>query len=59
MNNLTFGNKKYQYYETICSGSPAGPISWNKCYTSSYDKFRLTDPEILELSSQFTKRFPY
>jgi 5-oxoprolinase (ATP-hydrolysing) len=25
MNNLTFGNHKYQYYETICSGSPAGP----------------------------------
>jgi 5-oxoprolinase (ATP-hydrolysing) len=22
MNNLTFGNDKYQYYETICSGSP-------------------------------------
>ena len=25
MNNLNFGNAKYQYYETICSGSPAGP----------------------------------
>jgi 5-oxoprolinase (ATP-hydrolysing) len=25
MNNLTFGNDQYQYYETICSGSPAGP----------------------------------
>jgi 5-oxoprolinase (ATP-hydrolysing) len=24
MNNLTFGNDAYQYYETICSGSPAG-----------------------------------
>ena len=24
MNNLTFGNDKYQYYETICSGAPAG-----------------------------------
>ncbi len=24
MNNLTFGNATYQYYETICSGSPAG-----------------------------------
>ncbi len=23
MNNLNFGNDKYQYYETICSGSPA------------------------------------
>src|ERR1044072_402902 len=25
MNTLNFGNKKYQYYETICSGLPAGP----------------------------------
>ena len=25
MNNLNFGNDTYQYYETICSGSPAGP----------------------------------
>jgi len=25
MNNLNFGNETYQYYETICSGSPAGP----------------------------------
>jgi 5-oxoprolinase (ATP-hydrolysing) len=22
MNNLTFGNDQYQYYETICSGAP-------------------------------------
>ena len=25
MNNLTFGNERHQYYETICSGAPAGP----------------------------------
>ncbi|MBI4273307.1 MAG: hydantoinase B/oxoprolinase family protein, partial [Rhizobiales bacterium] len=25
MNNLNFGNETHQYYETICSGSPAGP----------------------------------
>ena len=25
MNNVNFGNDTYQYYETICSGSPAGP----------------------------------
>jgi 5-oxoprolinase (ATP-hydrolysing) len=25
MNNLTFGNHQYQYYETICGGSGAGP----------------------------------
>src|SRR5690606_37960220 len=27
MNNLTFGNARYQYYETICSGSPAGRLN--------------------------------
>ena len=25
MNNFTFGNDRYQYYETICGGSGAGP----------------------------------
>ena len=25
MNNLTFGNERYQYYETICGGAGAGP----------------------------------
>jgi 5-oxoprolinase (ATP-hydrolysing) len=25
MNNLNFGNARHQYYDTICSGSPAGP----------------------------------
>jgi 5-oxoprolinase (ATP-hydrolysing) len=25
MNNLTFGNARHQYYETLCSGAPAGP----------------------------------
>ena len=25
MNNLTFGHDKLQYYETLCSGAPAGP----------------------------------
>ena len=27
MNNLTFGNAAYQYYETICSGAPPAPAS--------------------------------
>ncbi|MHB2167058.1 hydantoinase B/oxoprolinase family protein [Alsobacter sp. R-9] len=49
MNNLTFGNDAYQYYETICSGSPAGP-GWHG--TSGVHvhmtNSRLTDPEILE-----------
>ena len=25
MNNFTFGNARYQYYETLCGGSGAGP----------------------------------
>jgi N-methylhydantoinase B/oxoprolinase/acetone carboxylase alpha subunit len=25
MKNVNFGNARYQYYETICLGSPAGP----------------------------------
>ena len=50
MNNLTFGNDKYQYYETICSGSPAGP-GWNGTdgVHTHMTNSRLTDPEILEL----------
>ena len=53
MNNLTFGNDQYQYYETICSGSPAGP-GWNGTpgVHTHMTNSRLTDPEILEL------RFP-
>ncbi len=53
MNNLTFGDDTYQYYETICSGSSAGP-GWHG--TSGVHvhmtNSRLTDPEILEF------RFP-
>jgi len=53
MNNLTFGNARYQYYETICSGAPAGPgfdgaAGVHVHMTNS----RLTDPEVLE------SRFP-
>jgi 5-oxoprolinase (ATP-hydrolysing) len=53
MNNLTFGNARYQYYETICSGAPAGKgfdgVAAVQCHMTNS---RLTDPEILEL------RFP-
>ena len=50
MNNLTFGNESYQYYETICSGAPAGPgfHGANAVHTHMTNS-RLTDPEILEL----------
>ena len=53
MNNLTFGNARYQYYETICSGSPAGPgFDGTDAVHTHMTNSRLTDPEVLEL------RFP-
>jgi 5-oxoprolinase (ATP-hydrolysing) len=58
MNNLTYGNEKYQYYETICSGSPAGRMNNGHGFNGTsgvhthMTNSRLTDPEILEL------RFP-
>jgi 5-oxoprolinase (ATP-hydrolysing) len=50
MNNLTFGNERYQYYETICSGAPAGP-GFNGAHAvhTHMTNTRLTDPEVLEL----------
>ena len=50
MNNLTFGDATYQYYETICSGAPAGPgFSGTDGVHTHMTNSRLTDPEILEL----------
>jgi 5-oxoprolinase (ATP-hydrolysing) len=50
MNNLTFGNERYQYYETICSGAPAGPgFNGADAVHTHMTNTRLTDPEILEL----------
>jgi 5-oxoprolinase (ATP-hydrolysing) len=49
MNNLNFGNDRYQYYETICSGSPAGPgFDGTDAVHTHMTNTRLTDPEILE-----------
>jgi len=49
MNNLTFGNHKYQYYETICSGAPAGPgFDGAAAIHTHMTNSHLTDPEILE-----------
>jgi 5-oxoprolinase (ATP-hydrolysing) len=49
MNNVNFGNAKYQYYETICSGSPAGPgFPGTDAVHTHMTNTRLTDPEILE-----------
>lgn len=49
MNNFTFGNQRYQYYETICGGSGAG-INFNGTdgVHTHMTNSRLTDPEVLE-----------
>jgi 5-oxoprolinase (ATP-hydrolysing) len=50
MNNLTFGNARTQYYETICSGAPAGPgFDGAAAVQTHMTNSRLTDPEVLEL----------
>ncbi|PHP29303.1 hydantoinase B/oxoprolinase family protein [Limimaricola cinnabarinus] len=54
MNNLTFGNDAHQYYETICSGSPAGRMNDGRGFAGTpgvhthMTNSRLTDPEVLE-----------
>ena len=58
MNNLTYGNAKYQNYETICSGAPAGVMNDGRGFAGAHGvhthmtNTRMTDPEIVEL------RFP-
>ena len=63
MNNFTFGNAKYQYYETISGGSGAGVelndsgailsgFNGTSVVQTNMTNSRLTDPEILEF------RFP-
>ncbi|PHR92359.1 MAG: 5-oxoprolinase [Robiginitomaculum sp.] len=50
MNNLTFGNANHQYYETICSGAPAGPgFDGAAAIHTHMTNSHLTDPEVLEL----------
>jgi 5-oxoprolinase (ATP-hydrolysing) len=50
MNNLTFGTALTQYYETICSGAPAGPgFDGAAAVQTHMTNSRLTDPEVLEL----------
>ncbi|MDH5748800.1 MAG: hydantoinase B/oxoprolinase family protein [Rhodospirillales bacterium] len=49
MNNFTFGNDRYQYYETICGGSGAGPdFDGADAVHTHMTNSRLTDPEVLE-----------
>lgn len=58
MNNFTFGNRDYQYYETICGGSGAGidfdgtGFAGTDAVQTHMTNSRLSDPEVLEL------RFP-
>ncbi|UCH75615.1 MAG: hydantoinase B/oxoprolinase family protein [Rhodospirillales bacterium] len=53
MNNTTFGNDRYQYYETIAGGSGAGPdFDGTAAVHTHMTNSRLTDPEVLEM------RFP-
>lgn len=53
MNNFTFGNDQYQYYETICGGAGAGPdFDGQSAVHTHMTNSRMTDPEILE------SRFP-
>jgi 5-oxoprolinase (ATP-hydrolysing) len=49
MNNFTFGNERYQYYETIAGGSGAGPgFPGASVVQTHMTNTRLTDPEVLE-----------
>jgi 5-oxoprolinase (ATP-hydrolysing) len=64
MNNFTFGNQRYQYYETISGGSGAGIVdigagpgardgfAGTDVVQTHMTNSRLTDPEVLEF------RFP-
>jgi 5-oxoprolinase (ATP-hydrolysing) len=49
MNNITFGNDRYQYYETVAGGSGAGDgFNGADVVQTHMTNSRLTDPEVLE-----------
>ena len=54
MNNTTWGDARYQYYETICGGSGAGRLNDGSGHPGTsavhthMTNSRLTDPEVLE-----------
>ncbi len=49
MNNFTFGNEAYQYYETIAGGSGAGPgFNGTSVIQTHMTNSRMTDPEVME-----------
>ena len=55
MNNLTYGNARYQNYETMCGGAPAGQMNSGRGFAGAdavhvhMTNTRLTDPEVLEM----------
>ncbi|MEM7215348.1 MAG: hydantoinase B/oxoprolinase family protein [Pseudomonadota bacterium] len=55
MNNLTYGNERYQNYETMCGGAPAGQMNDGRAFKGAdavhvhMTNTRLTDPEVLEM----------
>ena len=53
MNNLSFGDGTWQYYETLCGGAGAGPgFDGASAVHTHMTNSRITDPEVLE------RRFP-
>jgi 5-oxoprolinase (ATP-hydrolysing) len=49
MNNLTFGNPDYAYYETICGGAGAGfGFDGAHAVHTHMTNTRITDPEVIE-----------
>jgi 5-oxoprolinase (ATP-hydrolysing) len=49
MNNFTFGDDRYQYYETVAGGSGAGEgFDGADAVQTHMTNSRLTDPEVLE-----------
>ena len=49
MNNLTFGNNDWGYYETICGGAGAGPdFDGASAVHVHMTNTRITDPEVME-----------
>jgi 5-oxoprolinase (ATP-hydrolysing) len=53
MNNFTFGDERYQYYETIAGGSGAGNgFAGAAAVQTHMTNSRMTDPEVIEF------RFP-
>ncbi|XP_071594696.1 5-oxoprolinase isoform X2 [Heliangelus exortis] len=50
MNNVTFGNERVGYYETVAGGAGAGPHWEGRSGVHTHmTNTRITDPEILEL----------